>query len=294
MSIKEFSKHIEKGLKSPAYLLYSSEEYLLKEALYSLKKTVSPSEMDFLFHVFDAEAPEKSIDQIADVLYAVPFFGGRKIVVIENSQGLSDKELSVLKQYISKPSPDSVLAMLYLMGDRDRDVKKSHKEMLGSATSIALTLRNQELPAWMREKAKGMGFVISGDEVNYLLGVIGSDLGLLSSEIEKLAHMRTAEPSGSDITGLVEGSGSYNVFDLAKAIEEKSSYKAFKIYRCLEGLIEPQVMLGAINWHFTNKSRKDAAFLTKAIEILHETDIGIKSSGSYYPLEYMLVRLLAI
>ncbi len=166
--------------------------------------------------------------------------------------------------------------------------------MRGSATSIALTLRNHELPAWMREKAKGMGFVISGDEVNYLIGVIGSDLGLLSSEIEKLAHMRTAGPSGSDITGLVEGSGSYSVFDLAKAIEEKSSYKAFKIYRSLEGLIEPQGMLGAINWHFTNKSRKDAAFLNKAIEILHETDIGIKSSGSYYPLEYMLVRLLAI
>jgi hypothetical protein len=38
MSIKIFLQEIDKGLASPAYLLYADNEYVIEEALSSVKK----------------------------------------------------------------------------------------------------------------------------------------------------------------------------------------------------------------------------------------------------------------
>ncbi|MBI4823885.1 MAG: DNA polymerase III subunit delta [Nitrospirae bacterium] len=285
-----FLKEIKKGLKSPVYLLHSNEPYLLKEAVFEAKRTIPQAERDFLFYTFDREMPEGTIENVIDILYTVPFIEGRRVVTVENCNLLVEKELTVLGHYISKPSPSSVLIMLY-QTEKGR-FKKSHNGMFGSAQAISLDIREADIPLWIKEKASNIGITLSKEAVDYLIAVIGTDIGLLTSEIEKFSEIGKKTLERKDIEELIRGIGDYDAFDLFKAIHNKDSQSVFKIFKALSGIVEPQMLLGAINYQFTQS--KDTEMAKKAFEILHETDIAIKSSGTSYPLEYMLTRLLKL
>lgn len=290
MSIKKFFDELRGGLKAAAYLLYCEEDYLLKEALLTIKKTVPEAERDFLFHSFNMDSPEQpaSVEQILDVLNTVPFFGGRQTVAVENAQKIPDREARKLAAYISKPSPDSVLLIL-----NAGTLKKTRREMLKGAKAFSLDIKERDFPFWIKEKASRRGLTLTVDAVRYLMGTIGPDAGLLSSEIEKLALSGKDRLGAGEIAEMVKGPGGYDVFDLVEALRAKQADRVFRIYRALSETQEPHALLGALNWHygrFTGKRGEKA----RIFSLLSEADFMIKSSGGAYPLEYLLLRLLQI
>lgn len=282
MSIRVFFEEIKKGLKSPVYLLCSDEAYLLKEALGSLRDAIPEGERDFTFHVFDAE--QIAIEQVVDILYTVPLVGGKKTVAVEGSQKLKEKDINVIVRYMEKPSPESVLVLL-----NEGDLKKSHKEALKRARPIRLTVREVDIPLWIKEKAKGVR--LTGAAIDYLVGITGADLGLLASEVEKLALSGKKEMDEADVAECVRANGDFSVFDLADALSKKDAPRVFGIYRAIAGTVEPQSLLGALNWHYEKRGRDKRH--SRVITLLNEADIMIKT-GREFPLEYLLVRLLQL
>ena len=171
------------------------------------------------------------------------------------------------------------------------------KESTKGLKAICLDMRQNDLPVWIKEKIRQKGITIKDDAVGYLIGVVGDDIGLLSSEIEKLASFGNETITISGIKEIVEESRDYSVFDLTNALREKNIEKVFRIYRTLSETTEPYNLLGAINWHYSKMSmqasdmrqRKD---FSRAFEILNDADIQIKTSGGAYPMEHLLIRLL--
>lgn len=296
MSIKTFLQEIDKGLTSPAYLLYADNEYMIEEALSSVKKTIPETEMPFNFNVFDIDSADSipTVGEITDTLNTVSFFGSRRYVVVRNLQKISAKEFKKFQSYIANPSPNSVLLMSYTGA-----LKKEMKESTKGLKSICLDIRENDLPVWIKEKIRQKGITIKDDAVEYLIGVVGDDIGLLSSEIEKLASFGNEKITITDIKEIVEGSRDYSVFDLTNALREKNIEKVFRIYRTLSETTEPYNLLGAINWQYSRMSmqanntrqRKD---FSRAFKILNDADIQIKTSGGTYPMEHLLVRLLQL
>jgi DNA polymerase III delta subunit len=289
MSVKAFFSELAKGLTQPAYLLYAEDAYLLTEALLEVKRTVPEAEQDFLFHPFDILSPEGAppLEQIIDVLYTVPFFaGGRKVVAIEGVQKIPVAGLKTLAGYIGKPSPDSVLLLLYA-----GSLKKTTRDKLEGAKLISLDIRERDIPFWLKEKAGKKGFTLSKDAVDYLLGTIGPDAGLLSSEIEKLAMLGKKNLTADDIAGMVRGMGDYDVFDLIRALKAGDANRVFSIYSVLSTLQEPYAMLGALNWHY---GKGGVNGQKEVFALLNEADLMLKSAGKAYPMEYLLKRLLEL
>lgn len=296
MSIKTFLQEIDKGLTSPAYLLYADNEYMIEEALSSVKKTIPETEMPFNFNVFDMDSADSipTVGEITDTLNTVSFFGSRRYVVVRNLQKISAKEFKKFQSYIANPSPNSVLLMSYTGA-----LKKEMKESTKGLKSICLDIQENDLPVWIKEKIRQKGITIKDDAVEYLIGVVGDDIGLLSSEIEKLASFGNEKITITDIKEIVEGSRDYSVFDLTNALREKNIEKVFRIYRTLSETTEPYNLLGAINWQYSRMSmqandtrqRKD---FSRAFKILNDADIQIKTSGGTYPMEHLLVRLLQL
>jgi DNA polymerase-3 subunit delta len=289
MSVKAFFSELEKGLKHPAYLLYAEDAYLLTEALLEVKRTIPEAERDFLFHPFDVLSPEGAppLEQITDVLYTVPFFaGGRKVVAIEGVQKIPAAELKTLAGYMGKPSPDSTLLLLYA-----GSLKKTTRDKLKGAKLISLDIRERDIPFWLKEKARQKGFSLSGDAVDYLIGTIGPDAGLLSSEVEKLAMLGKEQLTADDIAGMVRGMGDYDVFDLINALRAKDADKVFAIYSVLSTIQEPYAMLGALNWHYGKGGVRGQE---EVFSLLNQADLMLKSAGKAYPMEYLLKRLLEI
>ena len=291
MSMKAFIAEVQKGLPRPIYVLYSSEQYLLKEAEFFIRAGIPEDGRDFCFNAFDAlVSPAVPVEQVCDVLNSVPFMGGRRTVVLENAQALRDSDLGALERYAADPAPVSLLVLLYFVGS-GRGLKKSWDALRESARSIPVDLRESELPAWMAQRAAKMGFELSGGAVQYLIGVVGPEPGLLASEIEKLSRLGVQTVTRQDITELVRGSGGYDPFDLVNALKKRDVDQVMAIYRALQETQDPQGLLGVLNWHYS-KTNMDRQMAGRVFSILHETDSALKSSGGYYPLEYALFKLL--
>jgi DNA polymerase-3 subunit delta len=294
VSFKHFISEVEKGLTSPAYFLYAEDQYLLKEATHMIAGTIPESERAFSYDVFDLDGIDEipPFEQILDVLNTVPFMGSRRVVVIENLQELSKKNLETLEDYVSRPSPQAVLVVLHLGSP-----KVIFRNLMKKIKSISLDMRQDELPLWIREKARRKGLVVTDEAIEYLLNIVGPEAGLLSSEMEKLALVGKTDIDVRDISDIVVGSSDYSVFDLVNALRSRDKEKVFIISRALQETQESYGLLGAINWHYSKMSAKDqarAAYYTKVFELLNEADIRVKTSGGAFPIEYLLIRLLQI
>ena len=297
MSFRNFTDELKKGLPAYNYLLVSSDYFLHTEAVSLIKGLVPPGERDFNFHSFDllsSESDKLPFEQILDVLNTASFFSGRKFVVIENVQKLLKKDLLKLENYLLKPSGGSVLILL-----NAGTLKKETKERLGESRQIILDIREREMPAWLKERARLKGFEISEETAVYLLGVVGPDLGMLSSELEKLMLTGSAKIEKKDIVEVVEGRRTYSTFALIDAIKARDAEKTFKIYGVLKETEEPYSLLGALNWQYgqsmaAGNTPADRNYYYNVFGLLHKADLAVKSSGTYYPVELLLVKLLRL
>jgi DNA polymerase-3 subunit delta len=296
MSIKIFSAEAEKGFPSPVYFLHSGNQYILGETIPAVKKIIPENLLDFNFNAFDFDSPDTDVtpENIIAVLKTISLCGGRRYAIVKNIQKLTEKVFRKFIPYFDNPLTDAALIMLY-----NGSVKKSIKEHLKGIKTISLDMKESELPVWIKEKVKQKEMVISDQAVEYLLGTVGDDIGFLSSEIEKLSLFSSKEITIENIKAIVEGSREYSVFDLTDALKEKNSKKVLEIYHTLSDSIEPYSLLGAINWQYSKmfSHRKDTASInqySKALELLNEADIRIKTSGGAYPMEHLFAKLLKL
>ena len=296
MSYKNLLDEIKKGLPSQSYLLNSSDRFLHAEAVSLIKGLIPSGELYFNFSSFDMLSPEQekpAFDQILDVVNTVPFFGGRKYVVIENSQKIAKKDLKKLETYLQNPSESSVLVLLY-----EGSLKKDAREGFRGVKQICLDIRENDMPAWIIQKARLKGLNLSKDAAEYLLAVIGPDLGMLSTEIEKLTLVGKHEIEKGDIAEIIEGKRIFGAFDLINAIRNRDKEKVFRIYSILRETEEPYGLLGALNWQYAQmlegkNSPKEQNYLYEVFRLLNSADIGIKTGG-FYPFELLLVKLLRL
>lgn len=292
MSIKHFILETGKGLTLPAYFLYAEDAYLLKEAGLMAAGLVPQAERDFSFDVFDMDGIDEipPFAQILDVVKTVPFMAERRVVLLENVQELAKKEMPALMSYLENPSPYSLLILLH------RGNPKTYwKELMKKVKTIPLDMRPQDIPLWIKEKARQKGLDITHNAIEYLIGILGPDVGLLSSELEKLALIGKGHIDIQDIKNIVRGSGDYDVFDLVNALRDKESDKVFRIARVLQTTQESYGLLGAINWHYSRMATREQGrkyYYARVFKLLNEADIRIKTSGGTFPLEYLLIRLL--
>jgi DNA polymerase III delta subunit len=171
--------------------------------------------------------------------------------------------------------------------------------LMNSVKSIALSVTEREIPAWINEKAGQKGIRFSPAAIEYLITFAGTDLGMLHSEIAKFAlgeagHVLDVD----DVKAVVYSGAEYGAFDLTNALARKDAAEVFRIYENLERSMEPQMLLGALNWQYSGGARGrgqalDRKKLDKVFTLLHEADLAVKTSHSHV-IEDLLIKLLKI
>lgn len=285
MGLNHYITEIKKGLNAPAYLLYGESHFLLKEALFMTSGIVPKENRDFCLDIIDMEETDRpSIDNIIDILNTMPFLSEKRFVIVENAQLMKKKETSLIGEYISDPSPHSVLLLLHL-----GKLREDFKEISQRVKYISVDIRPQDIPSWLREKARQRGMELTDGAIDYLIGITGQDIGLISSEIEKITLLGKGHIDANDISGIVRNEGDHDVFELIEAIKKNDRERVFRILRSLLNSVEPFSILGALNWHFSRIKEED---IGRVFNLLHEADLALKVSGGKYPLEYFFIRLL--
>jgi DNA polymerase-3 subunit delta len=292
MSIRQFQQELSKGFPSPAYLFYSSDDFMLYEAKVTIKDKHHSDA--FNFDVFDVKSPDnKPMEQIIDILNTLPFLSGRRVVVIENTQKIAKKDIKKLEEYLTNPANTSLLIMLFEGASPrlfDASVIKNIKE-------IGLNVLEKDIPSWIRETAKRKGIEFTDRAIEYLIICVGTDMGMLYSEIEKFSSWNADKIDIDDVKGMVYAGAEYSAFDLINALKKRDAAEVFRIFENVGKNTESQMLLGALNWQYANlqskSHHKGEGFFRTVFKLLHEADASIKTSRSYV-MEDLFVKLLKV
>ncbi|MCL1630434.1 DNA polymerase III subunit delta [Sporolactobacillus sp. CPB3-1] len=190
---KQANLTISKPL-APIYLLFGTQDFLLQ----LMKKNITDEalkdeERDFHLSVYDlAEVP---LDQAVEDAETVPFFGGKKVVILENAYILSSERVKSkvehkvdrLQIYLEHPAEDTVLIMVAPYEKLDRR-KKIVKVAEKTAVTYELSrITDTMIYRLMENVAAQYNASYTKEGHERLLAAIGPNLGQLANEVGKCA-----------------------------------------------------------------------------------------------------------
>jgi DNA polymerase-3 subunit delta len=290
MSFRQFLKEKDTGFMENTYLLYGSDPFFLKNAEAMIKAGINEEHRDFGLDIYDIEsasAKKVSLKEILDSLNTFSFFSENKVVIVQNIHKLKKAELDLLEGYLANPSDSSTLFMFY-----NGKLKANVKKITSVCKSISLDHSAQELRVWLSAYTKEKGISLSPQVSDYLSEILGNDAGLLASEINKLSLLGKDKIELKDLGDIIYGEAGVDTFEFTGALSSGNRKKAFRLSRDLSGT-DSGMLLGAINWQISRlKGRKSSDQMLKYYRTLLEADTVNKSTGSSYPLELLVTKLL--
>lgn len=253
-------KKISKKQIEPVYLLFGIEAFLINETKQLLiEHVLEDDEKDFNLSVYDLE--ETPIEAALEDAETFPFMGEKRLVFLQNpvfltsekTKGKVEHNLAKLEEYLSQPAPYSIVVFSGPYEKLD-ERKKITKELKRKAAVIeAKKLTEPELKIWVKERAESSGVEIEEDAVELLLSLSGTNLFMLTSEIDKLAlYAGDSQSINKEIVDrLTARSLEQNIFSLVDKVVNRNVEAALRIYYdLLKQNEEPIKILSVITGQF--------------------------------------------
>ncbi len=231
MNISEFQRHSSNP--DPVYLLIGGQPYMRRLVFEHCRNQVPESARPFDWSVFDlAEEPANELVQVA---WTLPWIGPRRWVYAKNAQQADSKPLI---PYLEKPSERTVLVL---------EVEKAPAGW-PPLTRIE-PAEHFDVIRWLGRKVDHEGYQAEPGALEALVEIVGEDLQLLESELEKqLLHCYEKKLITVDSVRDMSLDGrQYGVFALSDAIAEGNARDALKILAKLyEGGMTAPLVLGTL------------------------------------------------
>lgn len=227
--VKQIVGDIKNGKIAPIYFLSGEEPYYIDKISEYIEKNVLTEE-ERGFNQMVLYGKEVSIEDIVGNAKRYPMMAERQVVIVKEAQHLS-RTIENLSPYADQPQPSTVLVICYKYGKLDKR-KKLYKAI--QKTGIIFESRKlyeNQVADWIRVVLKSRGYGITIKAANLLVEFLGTDLGKIDKELEKLCLVI---PKGVEITPEaievnIGISKDYNNFELKKAIGEGNVVKAMRI-----------------------------------------------------------------
>lgn len=230
MEYKEIIKSIRQKQYKPVYFLHGEEPYFIDAITEVIENEILDAGMKSFNQVV---LYGKDVDAmtVIDNARRYPMMSPIQVVIIKEAQNMSS--LPQLQKYIETPLSSTVLLIAH-----------KHKKLDGrsafakSLTKHALVFESKPLyenhiPDFIRNWLKDNKLNIDADALNLMVEYLGTDLGKIINELEKL---QINLPKGGQITAehiekYIGISREYNVFELQKALGARNILQANKIAR---------------------------------------------------------------
>jgi DNA polymerase III subunit delta len=254
--VLEVWKDIKRKQFAPVYLIYGTEAFLINETKQLLlNSSLSDDEIDFNFSQFDLE--EIPIETALEDVETLPFIGERRLVFVQNPFFLTaektkskvEHNVKKLEEYLANPAHFSIVVLIAPYEKLD-ERKKITKELKRHAVVVeAKKLNEHELKLWVRERTLATQVQIDEAAIEIMLELAGTNLMLLTNEIDKLALYADKEKviDASMVEKLVAKSLEQNIFTLVDKFLQRDLAGTIKIYHeLLRQNEEPIKILGVM------------------------------------------------
>ena len=247
------------------YILYGKDDFSLQKALEAIKKELGDSEM-LAVNTSVLDGQQIHLNQIVDACSAMPFLCPYRLVIVKGLLGRFEsrpgaekrparskaknsstvEEWTVLAEHIGRMAPTTVLVLI------DGEIKGTN-HLMKSLVPLAKVkgfpaLNDRALTDWVQRRIKEGGGATSPGATRLLVEFVGSDLWIMSGEIDKLlAFCSDRVITEDDVKQLTSYSREANIFALVDAILEGRRSEAQQLlHRLLKDGASPAYILAMI------------------------------------------------
>jgi DNA polymerase-3 subunit delta len=229
MTPQSVMAEIKQGNLKPVYFLMGEESYYINLITdFMLEHLLTEAEKEFDLNIVYGK--DTSMRDVIGLSRQYPMLAKHRVVLLKEAQDI--KDMDDLALYLQKPMPTTILIINFKNGSIDK-----RKKVAGELEKKALLfeskkLYDNEVPGWITSYVKTKGLGMDDRTAELLADYLGSDLGRIVSELDKLSI--TMPKGETRITPeLIERnigiSKEYNDFELQNALVRKDVLKANKI-----------------------------------------------------------------
>ena len=237
------------------YILSGPDNFSVTQALDTIKKELG-DESSLAMSTTTLDGQSLTCEELKNVCETIPFMTGKRLVIVEGLLGRFEsgtrtkrqtkttkknkkqEEAAVFTDYLVGGIPETtVLVFIEGVISGDNPIIKS---LAGKATTRSFALpRDAKLREWVQKRVKDEGREISPQAVHLLARLVGSNLWIMASEIEKLLlYTDGRKIEEGDVQSIVGYNQQATVFNMVDAILE---FKAEQAEKMLEHLFRSGV-----------------------------------------------------
>ncbi len=304
ISFFDFLNKIESKKESfPINILYGFNEFLGERIIQGFVDTFLEEKSDFNFRrcYFDAEN-ESGWEEIINEAKSSSFFiQSRKILVAvireEKKISLGRKDMEILKDYLNKPNPNTILIIYFsldLVKDDFKQVKKQKIDKilkdLDSPHTFQVNLdkiTDREVTNYIKYYLKERGISITASALDKIIEIREDDFISILHQLPKLeiADVEEKRLDSQDIDEIITGVEAHSIWDLTDAIENEDASRYLKALRYLfiNGT-KPTLIIGTLITYY-NKIFTAKFLLKRNIPV---SDIGkVLQQHSFFLNKFM-------
>ena len=231
VSYEQILNDLDRKIYEPVYLLMGEEPYYIDLISDFIQKNVL-NEMEQEFDLTVLYGKDVDTSTVINAAKRYPMLGGYQVLIIKEAQNI--KALDDLVYYFQNPLKSTILVICYKYGTPDKRKKWVQDAAKTGVVFESMKLRDYEVGSWINRYIKRKNLAIDEKAVVMLSDFLGSDLGKIANELDKLI---LTKPTGQQrITPeLVEAnigiSKDFNAFELIAALINRDVLKANRIIR---------------------------------------------------------------
>lgn len=317
---------LERSLREspqPLYLLLGTERFLRDTAARAITEAALHGTLLREFNESSFNLQRDSVHSAIAAAEQLPMMSERRVVRIRDFGRLRESDEETLIRYLNNPAPSTV--MIFIADDLDKR-KKATKSLLDNCVVVDFpTLKDAEAKAWARTRLKELKTSADDAVLSEIIGLVGTDVQTLFSEIDKLASAvaDTGRIVPEVVDELIGRSRELSNFELGDHLLANNRKRALEtLHRLLDDGAEPVMLIGLIagNFHrlalaksllakggreevfrnislppfkrdayIANLQRNDAAKIAHGLQLTAAADLAIKTSQATPRLQLELL-----
>lgn len=180
------------------FFLWGDDEFRKEEASRALVEAhLDPATRDFNYDLL--RGSELDLESLARILATPPMMAEWRVVLVRETEALaqSSRARELITDLLEAPPPG--LALILVTAIPERSKARFYKDLKKEAKAVEFgQVSENDVPGWVMERGRTAHDVeVEEGAARALAAAVGSDLGILAREIEKLASM---VDEGSPIT----------------------------------------------------------------------------------------------
>ncbi|NQT19388.1 MAG: DNA polymerase III subunit delta [Planctomycetes bacterium] len=227
MEPEQALKEIESGKIRPTYLLHGDEYFHVLAIVTALKqRVIQGADGGMSLSEYGGDV---GLAQVLDDLRTMTFFGGTRLVIVNNADSFVADNKDALGRYAKSPSNTGCLVLVCSKKPDARWALVKAVQQNGAFVPC-ITPKPWKLIAWVRTRATVLGKSIGQSAARLLTDIVGADLAQLDSHLQMLVTYvgKRRAITDADVAATVQDEKTVEVWDLMDGIAGKNGKMALE------------------------------------------------------------------